>query len=208
MRACYARKLCPYRNRGAILKLKPSQIIGFGAIVVFGGILAMQLTQPSEKQRMEKLLATLPPVSVPPSAFELPPLDLTVPERPDFNLPSATATPAEPEATIDYAARGSQEARDDLYCASLLEAHFPILLEGKDGVNEAGVNLEHSLRLTGAGVAKLRTEGLAEDIDWVAYANAHDALALADYTANTPRIPLATCEARGAALPADTPKLP
>lgn len=109
--------------------------------------------------------------------------------------------------TVDYAALGSQAAKDDLYCAGLLEAHFPVLLE-KEGVTKAGVNIEHSRMLAGAGVEKLRAQGLAMDIDWVAYANAHDDLALAEYTANKPRLSLATCEARGAALPADTPKLP
>lgn len=189
------------------MKLKPRQIIGLGAIVIFGGILVMRLTQPSEKERMDRVLASLPSISAPQGAIGYPQPELTlptVPSMPDLDLP-ASVMPEAPE--VDYAARGSQAARDDLYCAGMLEAHFSTILE-KDGVTKAGVNLEHSRMLAGAGVEKLRAEGFAGDIDWVAYANAHDELALADYAAGTPRLALATCEARGAALPADTPKLP
>ena len=192
------------------MELKPRQIIGLGAIVVFGSILVLRLTTPSEKEKMDRVLASLPPVTVPQSAFELPLPDVSIPKippLPDLDLPAATTTPVEPEVTVNYAALGSQAAKDDLYCAGLLEAHFPVLLE-KEGVTKAGVNIEHSRMLAGAGVEKLRAQGLAKDIDWVAYANAHGDLALADYTANKPRLSLATCEARGAALPADTPKLP
>lgn len=190
------------------MKLKPRQIIGLGAIVVFGAILVLRLTQPSEKERMQRVMDSLPSVTVPQSALEFPLPSITVPDvppMPDLTLPATTPLAEEP--TTDYAALGSQAAKDDLYCAGILEAHFPVLLE-KEGVNKASVNLEHRRMLAGAGVEKLRAQGLAGDIDWVAYANAHSALALADYTANKPRIPLATCEARGAALPPDTPKLP
>jgi len=191
------------------VKLGPRQFIGLGAIVVFGSILVLRLTQPSEKEKMDRVIASLPTISAPTAPIELPPLNFTAPEippLPDNNLPSA-ATPAVSEPEVDYAALGSQAAKDDLYCAGLLEAHFPVLLEN-EGVTKAGINLEHRRMLAGAGVEKLRAQGLAGDIDWVAYANAHGALALADYSANKPRIPLSACEARGAALPANTPKLP
>lgn len=191
------------------MKLGPRQFIGLGAIVVFSAILVLRLTQPSEKEKMDRVLASLPTVSAPIDPIELPPLNLTAPEippLPDINLPSA-ATPAVSEPEVDYAALGSQAARDDLYCSGILRAHFNPVLKSK-GVDRAGEILELSRLLAGAGVEKLRAEGLAKDLDWVYFDTAHEEAAQAAYMAGAPRITADACEARGAALPANTPKLP
>ena len=59
------------------MKLQPRQIIGLFAIVVFGGGLILRLTQPSEREIMEKRLASLPTIT--PTVSDLPPLDLSEP---------------------------------------------------------------------------------------------------------------------------------
>ncbi len=189
--------------------LKPRQIFGLGAIIVFGGILVLRLTTPSEKERMEQVLASLPTVSAPTGAIEFPPLDLTTPtapSMPDINLPSAGAT-ASAESEVDYFSPGSQAAKDDLYCAGILRAHFNPALKA-DGVTAASEILELSRSLAGSGITRLRSEGLATDLDWVYFDTAHGDRAEADYAASTQRISTADCTARGRALPADTLKLP
>lgn len=195
------------------MKLNSRQIFGLGAIVIFGGMMIFRLTQPSEREIMERRLASLPTITGPsgPIEFpmpELPTITAPVPPVSAFDAPGAVATvPSPPEETPDFAGMGSQAAKDDLYCAGILRAHFsPVLKSG--GVDKAGEFLELSRLLSGAGVEKLRADGLALGIDWVSFDNAHDARASADYAANTPRLSIAACEARGKALPADTPKLP
>lgn len=82
------------------MNLKPRQIIGLGAIVVFGSILVLQLTTPSEKEKMDRVLASLPPVTVPQSAFELPLPDVTIPDippLPDLNLRLRPPRPSSPK---------------------------------------------------------------------------------------------------------------
>ena len=67
------------------MKLKPRQVIGLAAIVVFGGIMVMTLTRPSEREVMEQRLASAPLISAPTELPALPPV----------TLPSLTApTPA------------------------------------------------------------------------------------------------------------------
>lgn len=192
------------------MKLKPRQIFGLGAIVVFGGIMVLRLTTPSEKERMEQVIASLPTVSAPKGTIEFPPLDLTpptAPQMPDINLPTAGAAPVPAEPEADYFSPGSQAAKDDLYCAGILRAHFNPVLKA-DGVNAASEILELSRSLAGSGITRLRSEGLAADLEWVYFDNAHGDKAEADYAASTPRISAADCTTRGRALPADTLKLP
>lgn len=191
------------------MKLKPRQIFGLAAIVVFGAILVFRLTQPSEKEMIARRIASLPSITAPQTVLEFPPLDLpstTAPELPPQELDSA-ATPMNAEPETDYLALGSQDARDDLYCAGILRAHFDPTLKS-DGVDKARDILEYSRVLAGSGVARLRADGMADDLDWVFFDSAHDEKAKADYAAGTPRIPASACEARAAALPADTLKLP
>lgn len=210
MHAWSARRLCLFRNRGIIVKLNARQIFGLGAIVVFGAILVFRFTQPSEKEIMEQRLASLPRMTVPQSALELPPLDRPSTSAPQMPAPTAdgtATTTAETEPAVDYLALGPQEARDDLYCAGILRAHFDPTLKA-DGVGHAQEVLEYARTLAGSGVTRLRAEGLAKDLDWVFFDNAHDEKAKADYAAATPRISAAACEARGEALPTDTLKLP
>jgi hypothetical protein len=195
------------------MKLNSRQIFGLGAIVIFGGMMIFRLTQPSEREIMERRLASLPTITAPQGPVEIPMPDLPtipapVPPVLALDDPGAAAiVPLPPEDKPDYAAMGSQAAKDDLYCGGILRAHFsPVLKSG--GVDKAGEILELSRLLAGAGVEKLRADGLALGIDWVSFDNAHDAKASADYAAGAPRLSIAACEARGKALPADTPKLP
>lgn len=192
------------------MKLKPRQWLGLGAIVVFGGGMIFRLTQPSEREIMEQRLASLPRMEIPSSALEFPIPDLpkiTVPELPSLALDNPVGSAPPVVAAPDYASMGSQAAKDDLYCAGILRAHFdPTLKSGN--IDQSRAMLEYSRMLAGAGVEKLRAEGFAQDIAWVDFDTAHDAKARADYAANTPRVPAVACEARGKALPADTPRLP
>lgn len=193
------------------MNLKPRQWLGLGAIVVFGGGMIFRLTQPSEREIMEQRLASLPRVEIPSAALEFPTPELrsiTVPELPSLSLDNPGAsTPPPSVLPPDYALMGSQAARDDLYCAGILRAHFKPTLDSGN-IDKASAILEYSRMLAGAGVEKLRADGFAKDIGWVDFDTAHDEKAKADYAANTPRLSTTVCEARGKALPADTPKLP
>jgi hypothetical protein len=57
-------------------------------------------------------------------------------------------------------------------------------------------------------MAKLKAEGVSDGEDWAYFLTAYDDKATADYAANTLRMSVQACDARGGALPADTPKLP
>ncbi len=190
------------------MKLKPTQVFGLGAIVIFGGMTIFRLTQPSEREIMERRLASLPSISAPSGPIEFPPVDLpTITALDAPGAPSSSPALADTTPATDYLALGSQDARDDLYCAGMLRAHFNPLLKS-DGPTHAGEILEYTRILAGSGVTKLRAQGLAADLEWVYFDTAHDDKAKADHAANTPRISTDACEARGKALPADTLKLP
>ena len=194
------------------MKLNSRQMIGLGAIVIFGGMMIFRLTQPSEKEIMERRLASLPTVTAPSGPIEFPMPELptiTAPIPPVSALDDLPVTTTPPETAPDYAAMGSQAAKDDIYCSGVLREHFNTLIK-TEGVDRAGDILELSRLLTGAGVAKLRAENIAhaQDIGWVDFDNAHADKGIADYLAKSLRISAVACEARGKALPADTPKLP
>jgi hypothetical protein len=56
------------------VKLKPTQWIGLAAIMVFGGGMIFRMTQPSEREIMEKRLASLPTITTPPVEIPMPDL--------------------------------------------------------------------------------------------------------------------------------------
>ncbi len=99
------------------MKLKPRQIFGLGAIVIFGGIMVFRLTQPSEREIMEQRLAALPRMQVPTVDFPMPDLQYTTPPELGGDALPALAPSSAP--AIDYTTLGSQTARDDLYCAGV-----------------------------------------------------------------------------------------
>lgn len=179
------------------MKLKPTQIVGVIAIVVFGGGMIFRLTQPSEREVMERRLASLPPMEVPEATY--PGLDL-----PDMTLPSdaadraAASVGALPEVP-GYTNLGSQDARDDLYCKAVLAAEFDVKI--KTEPDKAEPLLEASRKLEVAGVRKFEAEGVTNADNWASYSVAFIETARADHKAGTLRIPVADCVTRAAKLP-------
>lgn len=60
------------------MKLQPRQMIGLVAIVVFGGGMLFRLTQPSEREIMERRIASLPTISPSMEPLELPRVEIPV----------------------------------------------------------------------------------------------------------------------------------
>lgn len=187
------------------MKLKPRQIIGLGAIVVFGGIMIFRLTQPSESERIAQRIASLPRMETPAIEFPMPDLQYTTPPALGSGALPALSTPAAPE--VNYTAVGSQDARDDLYCDAALNAEFDKVVATGDP-DASSALLKESSRLRGAGLAKLRTEGARDGDDWAFFTSAYRDLATADHAAGKLRIAVAACKARAATLPADSPPPP
>jgi len=189
------------------MTLKPRQIIGLGAIVVFGGIMVFRLTQPSEREIMEQRLAALPRMETPDIEFPAPDLQYTVPPAIGSDALPALSTPSAP--AIDYTAPGSQAARDDLYCASVLAMEFDVKIQDANtGPDAVAKLLNQSQALKGAGLARLKAEGASTGDDWAFFTSAHDDLVQAEHGLKPYRIPAATCAARADALPADSPPPP
>jgi hypothetical protein len=187
------------------MKLKPRQIFGLGAIVVFGSIMLFRLTQPSEREIMEQRLAALPRMETPDIEFPMPDLQYTAPPSSGSGALPALATPAAP--AVNYTSVGSQDARDDLYCDAALNAEFDKVVSTGDP-DASSALLKESGRLRGAGLAKLRTEGASDGDDWAFFTSAYRDLATPDHAAGKLRIAVAACKARAAALPADSPPPP
>jgi len=175
------------------MKLRPLQIVGLVAVVVFGGYLIYTLTKPKPD-----------PFIAPRST----PFVETAPSPAGGNLPGPAETladtPAEPPAPIDQPLEvGSQEARDNLYCAGLLEAANPIpdqaLIPAEEGrIFKARMDAL-SLRLTGSSM--LVEEGVAADSQVDRIANAWAEIGLRDIDNGDLKISLEDCVARAEALP-------
>ena len=186
------------------MKLKPRQIIGLFAIVVFGGCMVLRLTQPSEREIMEKRLASLPTIT--PTISDLPPLDLSVPVPVaplDLNAPASGTTSDTPIWMIgdhpDYLNVGSQAAKDDMYCAGVLAAEFAVRIKDSNP-DLASLLLRDHEALDKAGLARLVAEGVTAEQASAGFSLAYADKAEKDHTANTLRIPVADCSARAAAL--------
>jgi hypothetical protein len=187
------------------MKLKPTQIVGLVAIVVFGGGMIFRLTQPSEREIMEQRMASLPRVEIPAVEIPIPDLQYTTPTTLGSGALPTLSAPV--ELAINYTAVGSQDARDDLYCDAALNAEFDkVVATGNPDASSA--LLKESSRLRGAGLAKLRTEGASTGDDWAFFTSAYRDLATPDHAAGKLRIAVAACKARAAALPADSPPPP
>lgn len=180
------------------MKLKPRQIIGLAAIVVFGGIMIMRFTQPSEREIMEQRIASLPRVSVP----------AELPSFPPAALPSLSASATTPDASgaalwelsgIDYYNLGSQAAKDDLYCAGVLNAEFDAI-KADAHPDKLSMLLRDSRALEESGLAKLKAEKAIDDADGAGASLAWGDKAAKDYAADTLRISAAACTQRAAAL--------
>lgn len=182
------------------MKLKPTQMIGAVAIIVFGGGMVWRMTQPSEREIMEKRLAALPRIEVPAPEFPMPDLSSTnvTVTAPVLGSDAAPAAPVTPE--VDYTVLGSQDARDDLYCGGVVSAEFDAKIK-TDHPDKVAPLIEMQKNLQSAGIKKLRAEGVSKDGDWAYFTNGHDEKAKADYAAGALRIPVAACIARAAPLP-------
>lgn len=184
------------------MKLKPTQILGAVAIVVFGGGMAWRMTQPSEREIMEKRIASLPRIDVPAPEFPMPDLSstnvtVTAPTS-VLGADVSTTTPSAPEK--DYTLLGSQDARDDLYCGGVVSAEFDAKIK-TDHPDKVAPLIDMQKNLESAGIKKLRAEGVSKDNDWAFFTNAFVEKAKADYAAGALRIPVAACVARAAPLP-------
>lgn len=164
------------------MKLRPLQIVGLIAIVVFGGILAVQLTSP-KRDPMEL-----------PSGVNL--RDLP---SPDVAMPTPVLpTPAIPSAPGDQLAIGSDAAKDDLYCSGVI---FAFHQTQPDAASEdAQARREAIVALAEAGVAKLKAENVATDATTAGIADAHALKAAQDFDAQTLRISEPDCLLRAAAV--------
>jgi hypothetical protein len=184
------------------VKLKRTQIVGLLAIIVFGGGAIFRMTQPSEREVMEKRLASLPRVEIPAPDFPMPDLSSTntVVTPPTSTLGADADSPPPSIPPLDYIYRGSQDARDDLYCGGVVSAEFDAKIK-TDHPDKVAPLIEMQKKLESAGIRKLRAEGVSKDNDWAFFTNAFVDKAKADYAAGALRIPVATCVARAAPLP-------
>lgn len=190
---------------GTGMKLTGTQIVGLVAIVVFGGGMILRLTQPSEREIIERRIASLPRIQTPTPEF--PPLDL--PAMPSVTPPAIaldSATPSvssTPPAEKDYLAIGSQAAKDDFYCSGVLGAEFDARIK-TDHPDKVAPLLDMQKKLDTAGVEKLKADKVSDGGDWAYFTNAYRDRASADYAAKTLRMPVETCVARAAPLPPGT----
>lgn len=182
------------------MKLKPRQLIGLAAILVFGGILIVTLVRPNEREIMEQRLASLPSLSAPTDLPALPPASL-----PSLSMPATPTAGADTSGKalwelsgIDYYALGSQAAKDDLYCAGVLGAEFEAT-KADAHPDRMSILIRDGRALDEAGLARLRAEkavdntGSGASLAWADKATK-------DYAANTLRISVADCTKRAAAL--------
>jgi hypothetical protein len=199
------------------MKLKPTQMVGLAAIIIFGGGMIFRMTQPSEREIMEKRLASLPTISAPTMEFPMPdlpsvatvtPPDLALGAGSGTSTPSAALSmPGEP----DYLAIGSQAAKDDLYCSGVLGAEFDAKIAVKFDPNKPETHpdkitplMDMQKKLDTAGIAKLKAEGLTDGGNWANFTLPYGDKAEADYKANALRIPVTTCVDRASKLPPGT----
>lgn len=129
-------------------------------------------------------------------------------EKPAATGATAEAPPAEapivpPPPPADPLAVGSQEAKDDLYCAGVIFAANPSPDSALNPTDEAVLRKAQALgiMLAEAGINKLVIEKAAHATHSALISDAYAAAAAKDFDANTPRISLDACNARAKALP-------
>ena len=187
------------------MKLNSRQMIGLAAIVVFGGGMIWRATQPSEREIMEKRLASLPTITPSSAPLEFPRVDIpsVAPVAPLGALNSGgdpTDTRKIYELSgIDHFAKGSQAAKDDLYCSGVLSAEFSERIKDSHP-DKASILLRDHQALDRAGLDKLIAEGVTTEQASAGYSLAYVDKAGEDYAYGKLRIPVADCTARAAAL--------
>jgi hypothetical protein len=129
-------------------------------------------------------------------------------EKPAATGAIAEAPPAEaptvpPPPPADPLAVGSQDAKDDLYCAGVIFAANPSPDSALNPTDEAVLRKAQALgiMLAESGINKLVIEKAAHATHSALISDAYAAAAAKDFDANTPRISLDDCNARAKALP-------
>lgn len=194
------------------MKLRPTQLVGLGAIILFGGGMILRMMQPSEREIMEQRLASLPRVEVPAPDFSAGGATVTPPSALNGDAaPGASASTPSIPGEPDYLAIGSQAAKDDLYCSGVLGAEFDVRIAVKFDPKKPETDpdnivplMDMQKKLDTAGIAKLKAEGHTDGSNWANFTLPYGDKAEADYKANALRIPVATCVERASTLPPGT----
>jgi hypothetical protein len=120
------------------------------------------------------------------------------PAKPEASTP---ITPPPPPA--DPLAVGSQEAKDDLYCAGIIFAENPSPPSALNPTDEAVLRKAQALGivLAESGINRLVTEKAAHATHGALISDAYATLAAGDLKAKKPRISLDDCYARAKAMP-------
>jgi hypothetical protein len=111
--------------------------------------------------------------------------------------------PGVPPLPDDLMAAGSQQARDELYCSSLIYAENPDLSDALAPVDEAQLRKRQALGfiIGEAGINRMVTEKAIHATHARAIANAYATQVDKDLKAKAPRISLDECNKRAAAIP-------
>ena len=114
---------------------------------------------------------------------------------------SAPVTPPPPPA--DPLAVGSQDAKDDLYCAGVIYAANPSPPSALNPTDEAVLRKAQALGIVlgESGINKLVIQKAAHATHGALIADAYAVQAAKDFAAGKPRISLDDCNARAKAIP-------
>ena len=160
------------------MKLRPAQVVGLVALVVFGGYLAIRLLQDA---RDPDLLPSGVRLS------DLPAPSGPAPQRPPMELSTSTS--------VDTLTVGSDTAKDDLYCSGVIFAVHRSNPEDELS-EEAQARRNAVIALAEAGVTRLKIDGAATDATAASFADAHSEKAAEDFAAGKTRISFEECMAR------------
>jgi hypothetical protein len=111
--------------------------------------------------------------------------------------------PGVPPLPDDLMAAGSQQARDELYCSSLIYAENPDLSDALAPVDEAQLRKRQALGfiIGESGINRMVAEKAIHATHARAIANAYATQVDKDLKANAPRISIDECNKRAAAIP-------
>jgi hypothetical protein len=130
------------------------------------------------------------------------PTDTTAQAAPPAK-PEASAPITPPPPPADPLAVGSQDAKDDLYCAGVIYAANPSPPSALNPTDEAVLRKAQALGiiLGESGINKLVVQKAAHATHGALIADAYAIQAAKDLAAGKPRISLDDCNARAKALP-------
>lgn len=159
-------------------KLSRTQWLGLAVVIVFGGRLALMLTEKKDPDVLPSgvHLSDLPKVS-------------------DLPMPDLNPVPEKPLEV------GSQEAKDILYCSGVISAENKAKPDGPDAIRR----LTAALALANAGRRQLESEGAVQGFGAIAVDSAWGDKAAEDYKAGKLAIPVKDCMKKADALPPPPP---